>query len=147
MRTTTPVKFALALAGWRQRSLPRSSSVLLVLAGVLSRHPSGRKLAEIADVKVNMPDGRPRRHSRPRRIARDAHQVPHVERLRHHRQLPVPVPPHCARPIRVHLDALLARLVHELTARRGREPAPARRGRPAAPALAVGGRATRLRGR
>lgn len=31
--------FALGLAGWRQRSLPRSSSVLLVLAGVVSIWP------------------------------------------------------------------------------------------------------------
>ena len=42
---------ALGLAGWRQRSLPRSSSVLLVLAGVASLwppYPPGLLLASIA---------------------------------------------------------------------------------------------------
>jgi hypothetical protein len=42
---------ALGLAGWRQRSLPRSSSVLLILAGVLSiwpPYPPGLLLASTA---------------------------------------------------------------------------------------------------
>lgn len=42
---------ALGLAGWRQRSLPRSSSVLLILAGVLSLwppYPPGLLLASAA---------------------------------------------------------------------------------------------------
>ena len=42
---------ALAVAGWRQRSLPRSSSVLLVLAGLVSvfpAYPPGLLLASAA---------------------------------------------------------------------------------------------------
>jgi hypothetical protein len=141
-RTTRPLQHPRIIHGSSSRArCPRVHAEVVVVparrheerAGVSPHHlveaeslvVEPLRLAEVAHVQVDVAHARARRHARPRLTARSRDDVVHVEGIRRHEQLPLPVPPLVARPVGVHLDAVavgvmqVQRLAHEVVRRAG----------------------------
>jgi hypothetical protein len=96
------------------------------------RGVEARRQVEVADVEMQVPDPRRRRHAAPRLVARRVEEPAQIERVRRHHQLAAHPPPAARRPVGVHLDAQavrvpqIQRLAHQVIAGAELEPQGAR---------------------